>query len=171
MTTLDPRSTGGLQHICTSEGHMIPLSIRGCLSYMGMVKPTDNNMSTYPHVIFTSDDEWDPSILDDEYSCSAFDADLLPLDLPNPRVNQYGKILLNQHSENYCASTKYTGFYEYVDTCLHEVKHGGTVRTKEHDFGHIGPNCGWVNSGFGESSACGEIRFQSHNSVVQRFNF
>jgi hypothetical protein len=72
---------------------------------MEMVNPTENDISTNPHVIFTSDDEWDPSILDDEYSPSDFDSDLLPLDLPDLGVNQYGEIL-NQQSEYYHASTK-----------------------------------------------------------------
>jgi hypothetical protein len=64
-----------------------------------------------------------PSILDDEYSPSEFDADLLPIDLPDPRVNHYGEIL-NRRSEYYHASTEDTDFYEYVDTCLYEVQHG-----------------------------------------------
>jgi hypothetical protein len=90
---------------------------------MDMVKPTDKNISTYPHVILTSDDDWDTSILDDEYIPSAFDADLLPFDLPDPRGNQYGEIL-NRKSEYYHASTEDSGFYKYADTCLHDVKHG-----------------------------------------------
>jgi hypothetical protein len=139
-----PRSTGGLQQICTSEGHIIPLSIiRGSLAYMDMVKSTDNNMSTYPHVIFTSDNKWDPSILDDECSPSDFDADLLPLDLP--RVNQYGEIL-NLQSEYYHASTEDSGFYEYVDSCPYEVKQKTTVRIKEHDFEQLRPNFGWTTT-------------------------
>jgi hypothetical protein len=74
----NPRPTGGLQQIYTSECHIIPLSIRGSLAYMDMVKLTDLDMSTYPHVIFTSDDDWDPSILDDDYSPSDLDT-CLPL--------------------------------------------------------------------------------------------
>jgi hypothetical protein len=140
-----PQSTGGSQHVYTSKGHIIPLSIRGGLAYMDMVKPTDNDMSTYPHVIFTSDNEWDPHILDDEYSHSDFDADLLPLDLPDPRVNQYGEIL-NRKSEYYHASTEDTGLYEYVNTCLYEVKHGRRVRTEEHDFKCLRPNFGWTTT-------------------------
>jgi hypothetical protein len=115
------QSTVGLQHICTSEGHITPLSIRGGLAYMDMVKPTDNDMNTYPHVIFTSDNEWDPSILDDEYNPSDFDADLLPLDIPDP-------------------STEDEGFYQYVNTCLSEVNHGRMVGTKEHEFERLRPN-------------------------------
>jgi hypothetical protein len=112
---------------------------------MGIVKPTDEDMSNYPHVMFTSDDEWDPSTLDDEYSPSDFNADLLPLDLPDPRVNQYGEIL-NWQSEYYHASTEDTGFAKYVDTCLYEIKHGRTVRTKEHDFEGLHPNFGWTTT-------------------------
>jgi hypothetical protein len=106
---------------------------------MDMIKPTDLDMSIYPHTIFTSDDKWDPSILDKEYSRSDLDTDLLPLDLPDPRVNQYGEIL-NRKSEFYHASTEDSGFYEYVNTCLYKVKHGRIIHTKEHDFDHLHPN-------------------------------
>jgi hypothetical protein len=41
---------------------------------------------------------------------------------------------LNRQSEYYHASTEDEIFYEYVDTCLYEVKHGRAVCTKEHDF-------------------------------------
>jgi hypothetical protein len=63
-------------------------------------------------------------------------ADLLPLDLPDTRFSQYGEILNRQ------SSTEDQGFYEYVNTCLYEVKHGRTVRTKEHDFERVRPNFG-----------------------------
>jgi hypothetical protein len=108
---------------------------------MDMVKPTDNNMSTY----FTSDNEWDPSIIDDENSPSDFDADLLPLDLPDLRANHFGEIL-NWQFQYYHTSTEDEGFHEYVDTCLYEVKHGRTIRTKEHDFERLCPNFGWTTT-------------------------
>ena len=42
-----------------------PLLIRDGLAYAtSLGKPTDQDMDTYPHVFFTSPDEWDPSVLD-----------------------------------------------------------------------------------------------------------
>jgi hypothetical protein len=112
---------------------------------MNMVKKTDKHISAYPNVIFTSNDEWDPSILNDEYSPYDLDAHLLPLDFPHPRINQYGK-LLNRQSEYYHTSTEDSGFYEYVDTCLSEVNHGRTVHTKEHESECLRPNFGWTTT-------------------------
>jgi hypothetical protein len=157
----NPRSTGGLQHIYTSEGHIIPLSIRGGLVYMDMVKATDKDMSTYRQVIFTSDEEWDPGILDDEYSPSDLDADLLPLDLPDLRVNQYGEIL-NRPSESYHAFTEDSGLYEYVNTCLYEVKHGRMIHTKEHELQCLHPNFGWTTTNCLHKEDTGE-----HHPVCQ----
>jgi hypothetical protein len=141
----NPQSTASLQQICINEGHKIPLSIRGGFASMDMVKPIDNDMSTYHHVIFTPNDEWDLSILNDEHSPCDFDTDLFPLDLPDPRNNQYGEIL-NRQSEYYHASTKDTGFYKYVDTCLYEVKHGRTVCTKEQHQKHAERPQFWMDN-------------------------
>jgi hypothetical protein len=110
---------------------------------MDMIKPTDLDMSIYPHVMFTSDDDWDPPMLHDEYSPSDLDGYLLPLHLPDARDHQYGEIL-NWQSEYYHDSTEDSGFYEYVNTWLYEVKHGSMVHTKEHDFECLCPNFGWT---------------------------
>ena len=31
-----------------------------------MTKPTDDDLDTYPHVVLTSDEDWDPTILENE---------------------------------------------------------------------------------------------------------
>ena len=56
---------GGTQSIQTSEGHVIPLSIEYGLVYMHPMRvPTDHDLQIYPHVLFTSPDIWDTSVLD-----------------------------------------------------------------------------------------------------------
>ena len=65
--TVDDRSqcVGGAQHIQTSEGYVIPLSIESGLVYMHSMRiPTDHNLQNYPTVLFTSPDIWDTSVLD-----------------------------------------------------------------------------------------------------------
>ena len=57
---------GGKQSIISLEGYAIPLQIRVGLAYMDMHVPTDAKLSSLPHVVFTSDMEWDPSIADNE---------------------------------------------------------------------------------------------------------
>ena len=55
----------GTQLITTLEGYSVPLLIKDGLAYAtSLGRPTDQDMDTYPHVFFTSPDEWDPSVLD-----------------------------------------------------------------------------------------------------------
>ena len=64
---VDDRSqhVGGAQSIQTSEGYVIPLSIEYGLVYMHSMRiPTDHDIQNYPHVLFTSPDIWDTSVLD-----------------------------------------------------------------------------------------------------------
>ena len=66
-TLVDEKSikVGGTQLITTLDGYSIPLLIRDGLAYAtSLGRPTDQDMDTYPHVFFTSPDEWDPSVLD-----------------------------------------------------------------------------------------------------------
>ena len=66
-THVDEKSikVGGTQLITTLEGYSVPLLIKDGLAYAtSLGRPTDQDMDTYPHVFFTSPDEWDPSVLD-----------------------------------------------------------------------------------------------------------
>ena len=66
-THVDEKSikVGGTQLITTLEGHSVPLLIKDGLAYAtSLGRPTDQDMDTYPHVFFTSPDEWDPAVLD-----------------------------------------------------------------------------------------------------------
>jgi hypothetical protein len=55
--------TGGLQRIMTVEGYVHPLNIRNGLAHAIMRPYTDEEWETLPHVIWTSDEEWDPTVL------------------------------------------------------------------------------------------------------------
>ena len=66
-THVDEKSikVGGTQLITTLEGYSVPLLIKDGLAYAtSLGRPTDQDVDTYPHVFFTSPDEWDPSVLD-----------------------------------------------------------------------------------------------------------
>ena len=66
-THVDEKSikVGGTQLITTLEGYSVPLLIKDGLAYAtSLGRPTDQDMDTYPHVFFTSPDEWDLSVLD-----------------------------------------------------------------------------------------------------------
>ena len=55
---------GGLQRIQTLDGYIIPLSIQDGLTRLTIRPYTDQEFDTLPHVILTSELEWDPSVLD-----------------------------------------------------------------------------------------------------------
>lgn len=63
---VDDRSmkVGGKQCINTNDGYVIPLDIINGLPYLKMQPNTDSEFADLPHVIFTSGDEWNPTILD-----------------------------------------------------------------------------------------------------------
>ena len=66
-TNVDENSVkvGGTQLITTLDAYSVPLLIKDGLAYAtSLGRPTDKDMDTYPHVFFTSPDEWDPSVLD-----------------------------------------------------------------------------------------------------------
>ena len=66
-TDVDENSVkiGGTQLITTLDGYSVPLLIKDGLAYAtSLGRPTAQDMDTYPHVFFTSPDEWDPSVLD-----------------------------------------------------------------------------------------------------------
>ena len=55
---------GGQQVIRTPEGYMFPIDIVNGLPYVPMRKFTDDEYHDLPHVIWTSDDTWNPTVLD-----------------------------------------------------------------------------------------------------------
>ena len=64
--TIDDKSkhVGGTQCMRTIEGYLIPLNFFSGLAYVRMRPYTDQEWDTLPHVILSSDLEWDPSVLD-----------------------------------------------------------------------------------------------------------
>ena len=66
-TNVDEKSVkvGGTELITTLDGYSVPLLINDGLAYAtSLGRPTAQDMDTYPHVFFTSPDEWNPSVLD-----------------------------------------------------------------------------------------------------------
>jgi hypothetical protein len=129
-----PRQLGhGKQSLQTPEGYIIPISIRNGLPYIAMSPPSDNEMDSYPHVFFTSDAPWDPSILDDEYESD--DIELAEHEVISsgyhPNLNDYGELFNIEPDDVY-------NFH--VDIRQH--KH--VVQPKQHDFVRLAPNFGFA---------------------------
>jgi hypothetical protein len=60
------RKIGGTQRICTPDRYFIPLKIIQGLPHFFLRPPTDKEMEELPHVVLTSDCDWEPSSLDNE---------------------------------------------------------------------------------------------------------
>ena len=94
-TNVDEKSVkvGGTQLITTLDGYSVPLLIKDGLAYAtSLGRPTDQDMDAYPHVFFTSPDEWDPSVLDhDPPHLDGLDPSQVP-DQPfgDPMFDAYG---------------------------------------------------------------------------------
>jgi len=89
------QSNGGKQCIVTTEGYVVPLHIRDGLPYLDMTAPTDDDLERYPHVFFTADTPWDPSVLDQEFSAPDFELPSVALarrDALDGRVDEYGEL-------------------------------------------------------------------------------
>jgi hypothetical protein len=86
---------GGKQCITTLEGYVLPIDIVEGLSYLRTRAYTDKEYDELPHVLLSSDSDWDPTIFDNKISDNQewFDAqqDILPdnnmMDHP---FNEYG---------------------------------------------------------------------------------
>ncbi len=58
----------GKQCIVTLDNILIPLNIRNGLAYISMSKPTKYDMDKYVHAVLTSDVDWNPCCIDNEYN-------------------------------------------------------------------------------------------------------
>ncbi len=63
-----PKSFRGTQCIRTTYGYNIPLLFSNGLPYMKIKPYSDDDWETLPHIFFTSDAPWDPSIFDSDFN-------------------------------------------------------------------------------------------------------
>lgn len=133
-------SLGGQQNLVTLEGYVIPLQFRGGLPFVDIHPPSDEELHTLPHVILTSDEVWDPSILDHEFDLqdpTSWDvslmADLAEADIPvDPRFDEAGR-LINVHEVD----------LESIRQAKQDIP-GFTVKDKPPDLDHIRPCLAWA---------------------------
>jgi hypothetical protein len=97
---VDGRSVlaGGGQRIVTPDGYILPLSIANGLPYLKTCRYTQEEYDTLPHVIMTSDKEWDPRVFDNDvdpkntafYAANPENLHLLPDDEYNVKGEYIG---------------------------------------------------------------------------------
>jgi hypothetical protein len=93
---------GGRQRLTTSDGYVIPIDVRRGLPYITMRPFTDEDFEELPHVLWTSEDDWDPASLDSVISDDPNWYKAEPSSpLPDPMYDEYGefcgRVLINQH--------------------------------------------------------------------------
>ena len=58
------RVPGGLQHIKTPDGYVLPIQIKDGLPYVALRPYTDDEWEMLPHIHWTHDSDWDPAVFD-----------------------------------------------------------------------------------------------------------
>jgi hypothetical protein len=92
---------GGRQQLTTPDGYVIPIDVRRGLPYITMRPFTDEEFEELPHVLWTSEDDWDPTSLDSVISNDPNWYKAEPsTPLPDPMYDEYGefrgRVLINQ---------------------------------------------------------------------------
>jgi hypothetical protein len=92
---------GGRQRLTTPDGYVIPIDVRSGLPYIMMRPFTDEELEELPHVLWMSEDDWDPTSLDSVISDDPnwYKAEPSP-PLHDPMYDEYGEfcghVLINQ---------------------------------------------------------------------------
>jgi hypothetical protein len=138
---------GHKQRITTPDGYVILLKISGGLPYMEMSQPSEDEMDKYPSVFFTSDEPWDPSVLDHTFDLETPDEffDALEMDLDvyehyDKCVTPTGEII-HPHEDDDLYGDHYDNLGDHTVSalaCNHKVK----VRTR--DYEALRPNFAWA---------------------------
>jgi hypothetical protein len=144
------------------DGYQIPLLFKNGLAYLPCRNPTEEEIGLLPHVVMTSDVDWDPSLYDNviEDMDAFHDPTLDFIDHDNP-FNEYGEYrnctiamhTLIEGEEEFFVACTFLDFHDMVDDLLdtlHPDKVNNTytisLTTVEHkaNFNLLHPLFGWA---------------------------
>ncbi|EEC51029.1 predicted protein [Phaeodactylum tricornutum CCAP 1055/1] len=128
------RTVGGDQRIVTLDDYIIPLHIRQGLPYMDMRCPTDAEFTSLPHVILTSDVDWDPSVLDNEIDLATDWYDTVQ-DLPHYHMSN--RVLTTWANISIV-------IFRFVTLATMPLTH--EIQRNDHDYETLRPCLGWVSA-------------------------
>ena len=155
---VDDRScrTGGSQTIVTIDGYVHPINIIQGLPYVKIRPYTDDEWDTLPHVIWTSDADWDPSVLDHSLDDTDDWFESVP-DVPivlDDRFDIVGDYRHTVQVQDASVSPVTVGPEQVIDDILLEFKHHlysvnylsshQLKETNKHDFEVLRPFFGWL---------------------------
>ena len=123
----------------------MPIHFVDGLPYLSLCPPSDDELDTLPHVMLTSDAQWDPTQFD--LRIDDYDEWFAPRDEDLPSENIYGDIRFDTqgnyrgqlaHAHEHASSMD---FEDYVDHCLPSVRlaHRAHWRSRPPDLAPLRP--------------------------------
>jgi hypothetical protein len=100
---------GGRQRLTTPDGYVIPIDVSHGLPYITMCPFTDEEFEELPHVLWRSEDDWDPTSLD-----SVISDDPSP-PLPDPMYDEGGSLREPVLSRSMVQSSRMSLFFNQVN--------------------------------------------------------
>jgi hypothetical protein len=92
----------GVKQRISIDGYQIPLDFKDGSPYLRCCKPTETELALLPHIIMTSDIEWDPSlydnVLEDLQEFHATSVDFIDHDNPFDQYGEYRCRTVATHS-------------------------------------------------------------------------
>jgi hypothetical protein len=157
---------GGLQRIQTNDGYAISINVKNGLPYVQIRPYTDEEWDTLPHLILTSDVDWDPMVLehtlddDDEWFDAVSDLQTDPTTNLFDEFGNYRKctVVVEENDTFFDTTTavanKVTPEMPNIDfitddCILHRniglyEAHSREVKTKEPTYGALHTFFGWL---------------------------
>ena len=111
------------------------------LPYLKIRPPTDHELESLPHVVLTSDQDWDPNVFDNtiEEGCDSwYDIEDIPSDYDNHPFNDLGQYT-KRHIETLnvlCTDIENENLFKSCNVKIDNHKH---------DFDKLQPYFGWVS--------------------------
>ena len=116
---------GGKQRILI-DGYQLPLDFKNGLPYLRCRKPTKGELGLLPHIIMTSDVDWDPSkydnVVDDLEAFHDTSVDVIDHDDPFDQYGEYRHRTVATHrmipEEEFFDAHEYSDYDDYVDDLM-----------------------------------------------------
>jgi hypothetical protein len=130
---------GGSQCIKTFDGYVIPLIIKDGLVCLKIRPYTDREFDTLPHVFLTSEQHWDPSVLDHNIMDNEqwFDAiEGVPKDPNSNRFDEFGNY-------KHCVTVQYAAYFhrhssndieDVIDQCVYDAQYSQVTSDEPNIF-------------------------------------
>jgi hypothetical protein len=155
------RVPGGLQRLVTLDGYIMPLTIKDGLARLDIRPHTDHEYETLPHVFLTSELEWDPTVLDHEFTNPSEYSSNQHVGISNDSpYNSFGdyRHRIEVNKLNYYSRFDGDNIDDHIDRCVVHA-HTSTIKDdpslsictkmvskKSPDYTKLRPLFGWLDA-------------------------